>query len=114
MEGGISVSPKTRVERIYLLPMSKTLGIGNALISSNIINTPERALGLLPPTDDITPILNENRFRVNHFPTWCDLVSHNNIAKKENNDCDAGLPKITKNIQRGMLPNKTGRHQIAF
>ena len=65
--------------------------------SDNILNAPEEEDKLISPTEDVSPELKDDRFRIQHNPGWCYVEEA----------CEEGaLAKIIIDRQKGIVPPK--------
>lgn len=98
-EGGARAGGKTIGEN--LRTYTKThLNYGYAMGSENIFTRVTYEHELIPPTDDETPEMAEDEFRIEHEPGWCDVEEK----------CEEGtLPKVIQRRQGQHLPPKIGR-----
>jgi hypothetical protein len=97
--GGARVGGKTIGERIRTFT-SLHLNYGYAMASENIFTKVTYEKELIPPTDDETPELPEDYFRIQHEPGWCDVEER----------CEEGtLPETQQRRQEPYLPPKITR-----
>lgn len=94
-KGGVVSSASSRIEKLRFF-QSFRKGYGRAMCSSNILNAIEQKEGLIKPTDETQPIMDKDRYRVDHYPTWCETKGK----------CDAIVSKVIKQRQVGHMPPK--------
>lgn len=98
------VGGKARREKIKFFTPIVHIGYGRAMGSENIFTAVIYEQELIPPTGDVSPELEEDRFRTEHTGIWCDVGSACGGIKNDG----AALPEIVQRRQVGHLPPKTG------
>jgi len=92
--GGKSLPSKMQVWQ------TRHFGYGRCMSSDNIYTTVTYDAALTPPTSDVSPDLEDARFRIQHEPGWCDVEEK----------CEEGvLPKVVQRRQGEYLPPKLER-----
>jgi hypothetical protein len=99
--GGLRVGGNSLGERLKVF-----VEVGNqrnlAHKSDNILNEPEVDTNkLIPPTNEISPLLDDGRFRIQHNPGWCDV----------DEVCEEGvLAEVIVKRQKGYVPPKVRKN----
>lgn len=102
-EGGVIGGARSLAEKLKFFSGVKR-GYGAAMGSSNILTVlPDTTVKLIEPHGSQNPTLDENRFRIEHEPGWCD---------PEEACVDGLLPKVIQRRQKGILPPRGGRTTV--
>jgi len=95
--GSVRVGGRGKRENIRYFPPSLHLGYCRAMGSENICTAITYEKELLPPTNETSPELDDDRYRMQHAAAWCDVEQR----------CEEGvLPKVIQRRQKGYVPDK--------